>query len=360
MATEVAYFTYAYAKVERRHYASVTAHTRAAILAGRFVAGTLGQILVQTRLMNYLQLNYLTLGAQISATLWAFCLPSVSTSVYFHRSGKDNGGDGQQCLSDAVQMVSETDDRIAVSKDAVVITVETNNGALPVRLDADNTIATTNVRERSFRLLWSQFCRAYSNRDVLIWSIWYAVGMCGFLQAISYVQVLWVAIDPTPTSGIWNGAVEATNTLLGAGIALLAGHLHDAGGNGWLSRRRRNVLVALVVLSLCQGAAIAVASQTTERTISYVAYSVFYVLYTFTITVASAEVAKGLEDDSYGLVFGVNTLAALLLQTVLTLAVVADGGLALTVVGQYAVLSGYFVVLAVVFAVAVLVEWRRP
>lgn len=360
MATEVAYYTYAYAKVDRRHYATITAHTRAAILVGRFVAATLGQVLVYTRLMDYLQLHYVTLGAQIAATLWAIGLPSVPTSVYFHR--------GRNVAGDAVQMVSDSiTDEPPQQQQLPPKDVHTVERAVPPP-DADNNtvVAVVNRRdgvsisehdERAFRLLWSQFCRAYSNRDVLIWSVWYAVGMCGFLQGISYVQVLWVAIDPAPVSGIWNGAVEAINTLLGAGVALLAGHLHDSGG--WLTRRRRNVLFALVVLSLCQGSAIAVASQTTERTVSYVAYSVFYVLYTFTITVASAEVAKGLEDDSYGLVFGVNTLVALVLQSLLTLAVVADGGLALPVVGQYAVLAGYFFVLAVVFAAAMFVEWRR-
>lgn len=62
MATEVAYYTYIYAKVDKEHYLKTTSHTRAAILAGRFVAGVLGQTLVNTKTMNYLQLNYITLA----------------------------------------------------------------------------------------------------------------------------------------------------------------------------------------------------------------------------------------------------------------------------------------------------------
>lgn len=44
---------------------------------------------------------------------------------------------------------------------------------------------------------------------------------------------------------------------------------------------------------------------------------------------SSSEVAKGLKKKSYGLVFGINTFLALLLQTILTLVVVDKIGLSL-------------------------------
>lgn len=60
-ATEIAYYSYIYAKTDKQHYQAVTSHTRAAILVGRFVAGVSSQLLVFFRVMNYRQLNYLTL-----------------------------------------------------------------------------------------------------------------------------------------------------------------------------------------------------------------------------------------------------------------------------------------------------------
>ena len=45
----------------------------------------------------------------------------------------------------------------------------------------------------------------------------------------------------------------------------------------------------------------------------------------------SAEVAKHLTEDSYGLIFGVNTFLALALQSALTLIVVSEGGLGLKI-----------------------------
>lgn len=60
-ATEIAYFSYIYAKTEKKHYQAVTSHTRAAILIGKFVAAVSAQLLTYFKVMDYRQLNYLTL-----------------------------------------------------------------------------------------------------------------------------------------------------------------------------------------------------------------------------------------------------------------------------------------------------------
>lgn len=64
MATEVAYFTYIYATVDRDHYPAVTGFTKSAMLVGRFTAAVLGQLLVSFRLFDFRQLNYITLGSE--------------------------------------------------------------------------------------------------------------------------------------------------------------------------------------------------------------------------------------------------------------------------------------------------------
>jgi solute carrier family 19 (thiamine transporter), member 2/3 len=85
MAGEVAYYTYIYASVDRDKYHKVSGHTRAAYLVGRCTSGVLSQLLVSTNTMDYLELNYITLGAMIAATSWAIFLPSTKSSIYFHR-----------------------------------------------------------------------------------------------------------------------------------------------------------------------------------------------------------------------------------------------------------------------------------
>jgi thiamine transporter 2/3 len=57
----------------------------------------------------------------------------------------------------------------------------------------------------------------------------------------------------------------------------------------------------------------------------------------------SAEVAKNIGEDSYGLIFGVNTFIALALQSVLTLIVVSDVGMALKIRTQVSIGALWFI-----------------
>lgn len=62
LSTEIAYFAYIYAKVDKEHYQEITSHVLAALSLGKFVAGVTGQFLVSFELLNYHQLNYLTIS----------------------------------------------------------------------------------------------------------------------------------------------------------------------------------------------------------------------------------------------------------------------------------------------------------
>jgi solute carrier family 19 (thiamine transporter), member 2/3 len=179
MATDVAYFTYMYAKVDKQHYQKVTSHTHAATFAGKFIGGTMSQILVYFKWMDYRQLNYLTLATQTMATVWALFLPNVKTSQYFHRPTTNQSlvmheGDNE-----------EDNRRLASNKLA-------HNGTYNLNGDGEK-----NKAVGPFKLLWLHFKSAYSNKQVLQWSIWYALAMCGYYQVVSYIQVLWLAIDST-------------------------------------------------------------------------------------------------------------------------------------------------------------------
>lgn len=67
--------------------------------------------------------------------------------------------------------------------------------------------------------------------------------------------------------------------------------------------------------------------------------------------------ARYLEEDSFGLVFGINTMMALVLQTILTLVVISDAGFALTTKGQFTVYAFYFIVISILYLISVLVEF---
>lgn len=71
MASEIAYYTYMYAKVDRKRYQKVTGHARASLLSGRFIASVLAQFLVTFDVMDLRQLNYISLGGEHSWRLIA-------------------------------------------------------------------------------------------------------------------------------------------------------------------------------------------------------------------------------------------------------------------------------------------------
>lgn len=64
MAAEVAYYTYIYAKVDKKYYARVTSHTRAAMFAGKLISGVTSQLVINLDVMNYKELNYITLTSK--------------------------------------------------------------------------------------------------------------------------------------------------------------------------------------------------------------------------------------------------------------------------------------------------------
>lgn len=164
---EVAYFAYIYAKVSKEHFLAVSSHTRAALLIGRFTSGLLSQLLFHFKLMNIHSLNYFTLGTQIVATSITVFLPRVKESIYFYRNK------------------SSTDEIIQQS-----------HSNLQCNLD-DKQVKYDKCR-LAFVLMWKQLKCAYSNRHVVLWSVWYACGMCAFVQFLSYVQLVWIEIDNRP------------------------------------------------------------------------------------------------------------------------------------------------------------------
>lgn len=58
LATEVSYYTYIYAKVQRDRYETVTAQTRAAVFLGRFIGGVSGSVYTFNELQRVKLLNF--------------------------------------------------------------------------------------------------------------------------------------------------------------------------------------------------------------------------------------------------------------------------------------------------------------
>lgn len=177
---------------------------------------------------------------------------------------------------------------------------------------------------------------------IILWSFYYAIALCFYIQITAYIQVLWIHIDDTQKV-IYNGAVDAILTLLGAGVSILAGKIQI----NFLKSKIQTLLV-LTIISSVQGAFVILAAQSQTLLSCYIFYISYGVAYAFGITICATEIAKNLVDDTFGLVFGFNTLIALVVQTSVTLSVVSSG-FKLSPSGQYHVYGYGYVILGVIY-----------
>jgi thiamine transporter 2/3 len=195
----------------------------------------------------------------------------------------------------------------------------------------------------AFKLMKSHFVDAYTNLHVVKWSAWWALSTCGYVQIENYMQPLYSAIQES-NEAAYNGAVEAILTLSGFLVALLAGYLRF----NWEVKGE----VTLGIFSLIQGVLIVVISQTEYIFLCYAFYIVYGILYHFMVTIASAQIAKAIDEDSYGLIFGINTFFSLVSNSILTALVATEGiGFALDPRDQYIVYGSYHLGISLIFIV---------
>lgn len=256
-------------------------------------------------------MNFLAQGASLVVGV---LLPSVGVSLYFYSLPGSSEGNSESSES---------------RKDS-----------------SEETAKPQFSYPRAFKLLWQHFLESYSNLKVIQWSVWWALAMAGFLMVQIYVQLLWQEID-YGRENLLNAGVEAALTLFGAIAAFLAGLLTS-------KTFKKYDLWILTFCSLLEGIFIVISSQTTNIWTAYSMYVLFGILYSFMITIASASVAKLLADDSFALIFGINTFFALIAQSILTVVVITLFGLSTR--DQFLVYGFYFISLSVIYMITAIVK----
>lgn len=122
--------------------------------------------------------------------VWGFLLPSVGCSLYFYSSPesvkdtpaasanadlKGHINHGAQFDGDNHFVIGEKQNPLqltTLSKDVKDIDVEVAVVETPRSFSW----------KRASNLLWKHFVTSYSDRDVLQWSFWWALALCGSLQ----------------------------------------------------------------------------------------------------------------------------------------------------------------------------------
>lgn len=149
--------------VEAKRYRRVTSYCRSVQLLGYTVGAVLGQILVSLELLSFNGITEFTLVLTSIALLTSVFLPTPQQSMFFHRKAAEEpekDGDGTGGEGDGEGEEKQVEES-----------------------------AEGQSCGRVLLQLLRDFRQCYSSRQLLYWSLWWAMATCGYNQTVNYVQV---------------------------------------------------------------------------------------------------------------------------------------------------------------------------
>ncbi|KAI5708851.1 hypothetical protein M8J76_004643 [Diaphorina citri] len=309
-AGEVSYYSYMYSKIkDKAHYQKATGRVKASIMIGRFVSGMAGQsVVLLFDTTGYKYLVYLSILGMTAAVVWTCLLPPVQDSVYFHAR--------QSPPSESTHLQSPPQHW---------------------------TNVVTTIR--------TDFKTAFSQVEILKWSLWWILGMGGYILVITYNQILWSTLvkeDPE-NNRLMNGAMDAVFTITGAISTFTIGKV----ALDW------NIFgeLMLAIGTLLQGTLLILSHSTRSLKLAYLYYILFGCIHYTMLTIASSEIAKHLKRESFALVFGFNKFIALLSVSLFTLFIVQIENTPTRTL--YFIFGVYFLSIGVTYFLAVLYRSKR-
>lgn len=303
-ASELAYMSYAYAKIrDRRLYQKMTGIVRGSNLLGKCLSSTFAQIAVSFLHLEYGLLVYISLAGSIIAFVVTFFLPPVNSSIYFHPESKKT----------ANTKVNYNTFYSQYHKDLGSCFVE--KSPKPVRVVFDQ--------------LYAELKDAYTNPYLLKYGIWFAFATGVYFQVLTYNDVLYLELNELDqvNNKLYNGGVDALAFITGALSSYLIGFLKV----DWKSRSD----LFLFVGSLLSCVTLCVCYVTTSLNLVYIMYIMFCFVFQSMNVVARSETAKHLKHDSFAFIFGVVFFISLFMSSVFTYLFVQDTFIAIPVNVQF-------------------------
>ncbi|XP_068571778.1 solute carrier family 19 member 3b isoform X1 [Cebidichthys violaceus] len=333
-STEVAYFSYIYSVIPVENYQRATGYLRSAMLAGYTFGASLGQMLVSLAGIDYFYINAITLGNVSMAFLISFWLPMPQRRLFFKRE-----------KTAAVGLQSQQEGPLGVDGSEEPVVEKDEAGPVREKMEHNGSAGWCSRKNvaTAGNLLWQSFRESYSSRSLIYWSLWWALATAGYVQVFNYIQLMWDHIEPSATSSIYNGGVEAACSLVGAAAAFSVAYIKvtwDVWGE-----------LALGFFSAIGTGAVFLMALTSSIWACYGAYVIFKSCYMFLITITTFQIASNLSRECYALTFGINTFVALSLQTIVTFIVVDEAALGLDIVTQFIIYGSYYAIISVLFLI---------
>uniref|UniRef100_A0AC35FRJ2 Uncharacterized protein n=1 Tax=Panagrolaimus sp. PS1159 TaxID=55785 RepID=A0AC35FRJ2_9BILA len=310
-ASEIAFFSYIYGKLEKDQYQRLTSWTRAGTMAGRTGGYVVAQILILTGTGTYVLLNQVAFSFSCLALVFCFLMPRVNWRKLV--------------------------ERIRVEQESQKSRAKSSHTPLPISYKQYVLYRLGKLR--------SDFVKVYSNPFICKWSFWWAITTCMSLQISLYSQTLFgqaQGADEIPLNGFADAGYTFTATV---GILLL--NSLPINWNKWGE-------TALVIISTLDAIFLYIYSTSTSAYPMYIVYIFYRSFYQVMITIAQWNIAKKMVCDSYGLVFGVNSFIALIMQSALTRIVSDKRGLGMQVRDAFLVYASLHALIAIIFLISVI------
>lgn len=196
MAARVAYSSYIFSLVKPSLYQHVASYSRTSILMGVFTSSVLGQLCKSLGNMTYANLSAMSLGFVIFGLLLSLCLPWPKRSMFFNQAQQ------HQELATMDGTKAELDK------------MKPDEGGLsspgPQRSGASSWKGSVFVQ------MLTEVRNVVRRPSLRLWSLWWVFNSTGYYLVLFYVHILWDKVYPAADNkNVYNGAVEATSTLLG-------------------------------------------------------------------------------------------------------------------------------------------------
>lgn len=176
-----------YSVVDLKRYRKATSYCRSVQLLGYTVGSVLGQLLLSFQLMSYNNILVFTLVLTSIALPVACLLPMPRQSMFFHRNKTVT--ERIKTHGDGTEDSTEHSRRAKVSlEEPREEMVEKEAGEGVDEKDKDLEVGARSCSQVLLQL-WKDFLQCYSSRQLLYWSVWWAMATCGYNQTANYVQV---------------------------------------------------------------------------------------------------------------------------------------------------------------------------
>lgn len=183
--------------VDLKRYRKATSYSRSVQLLGQTVGSVLGQLLVSFDLMSYNNIMVFTLVVTAIALLTSCLLPMPRQSMFFHRKhpgqkpateGAERHTDGTEGATEHISGPMASRGEVKDGNEEIRGETEEEAGKGLDEEELGESVGAHTCGKVLFQL-WRDFRQCYSSRQLLYWSVWWAMATCGYNQTVNYVQV---------------------------------------------------------------------------------------------------------------------------------------------------------------------------